>query len=202
MHWLTSSLEDYRQYQAKVDKIYYDHGAAFAYLQKEAAVPEVAFSLTGKLYLSGSGWLLLSVPNALVRGVFDALHEPGAELPLRSDGQLEAHISIMSPDELQTIGGAGKITERGHEYRYSLGQLKSVEPNSWSGVARVWYCTVSSPALENLRKSYGLEPRRNGYDLHITVAKRKARVLQNNEVSKAAEDLTAKELTAAANKAD
>ena len=29
-----------------------------------------------------SGWVLLSVPNALVRGCFAALDEPGVELPL------------------------------------------------------------------------------------------------------------------------
>jgi hypothetical protein len=49
-----------------------------------AARPELSYSLRGRLYASSSGWLLLSVPNALARGAFDALNEPGVELPPRT----------------------------------------------------------------------------------------------------------------------
>ena len=60
----------------------YAIGSAHLWLAKDAATPKAVYSLAGRLYLSKSGWLLLDVPAAFVRGLFDALHEPGAELPL------------------------------------------------------------------------------------------------------------------------
>lgn len=159
-------------------------GLQLGYLCKHAAVPEKANSLAGQLVLSDSGWLLLNVPNSLVRGAFLALNEPGIELPLR-DGLLKAHITVMDPEEIRAIGGAAKISERGKHFRYNLGSIYSVEPAGWTGVSKVWYLRVDSPELETLRKTYGLLPKRKGYDLHITVAVRKRGVLQNNSVSKA-----------------
>lgn len=140
---------------------------------KSAAVAEKSFSLTGILYLSQTGWLLLSVPNMFVRGAFDAIHEKAIELPLDENGRLNAHISVMSPDEVEEAGGADAITERGHQFSYSLGPLREVSPHDWRGVSKVWYITVDSPELRDLRRSYGLPPLRRGFDHHITVAIRK-----------------------------
>jgi hypothetical protein len=91
--------------------------------------------LSGRLYLSKSGWLLLSVPNALVRGVFDAMTATGAELPTMSafKGEaadkdlLNAHITVMTGDEVAQIG-ADKINERGHHFHYALGQVREFPP--------------------------------------------------------------------------
>lgn len=153
---------------------------------KAAAAPVVAHSLTGRLYLSHSGWLLLTVPNSLVRGAFDALHEAGAELPLKSSGVLKSHISVMRPDEVDKIGGPDKINERGHQFHYTLGPLKEVEPKGWDEMSRVWFIEVKSPELRKLRTSYGLSPLPNGdHEFHITVAVRRKRVLQANDVKKA-----------------
>ena len=154
-------------------------------LYKTAGVPEKTYSLSGELYLSNSGWLLLQVPNAVVRGVFTALDEPGVELPLDKQGNLNAHITVCDPDEVKSMGGFNKIKERGKHFYYSLGPIKTVTP-TWEGVSKVWYITVESPDIKKFRVSYGLSPTRKGYDLHITVAIRKTKVLQNNDVSKAA----------------
>lgn len=156
------------------------------HLVKAAGDPVKTFALSGELYLSDSGWLLLRVPNALVRGCFDALDEPGVELPRNSAGRLNAHISVMDADEVKACGGPDAITERGHHYRYSLGAIKSVDPGNWKGVSRVWYVAVDSPELRQLRKSYGLEPLRKGYDHHVTIGIRRTKILHENETSKAA----------------
>jgi len=147
--------------------------------------PVTSFGLRGRLYVTPGGWLMLSVPNAVVRGLYDALREPGAELWLH-DGKLNAHISVMHADEVTEIG-AENITERGHEFSYTLGQLKQVNPDM-PGYNAVWFVEVKSPELEQLRKSYGLSkrPRNNEYQFHITVARRKTSVLRPNDVSKAA----------------
>ena len=158
---------------------------------KSAGDAEAVYALTGRLYASQSGWILLSVPNNVVRGLFDAMQEPGISLPPGSNGgPFNAHISVMRSEEVEQIGGADKITERGHFFSYQLGQLKSVTPLGWDDVSKVWFVEVKSPELQALRKSYGLPalPNRNGTELqfHITVAVRKKNVLRPNETSKVA----------------
>lgn len=147
--------------------------------------PSVSYGLSGRLYVAGSGWLMLSVPNSVVRGLYDALNEPGAELWLH-EGKLSAHISVMDSDEVAEIG-AENISERGHEFSYTLGRLKKVNPDM-PGYNAVWFVEVKSPELEKLRKSYGLSkrPKNNEYEFHITVARRKSNVLQPGGVSKVA----------------
>lgn len=172
-----------------LDATYHDIGHAAAMLgEKCAADAVVVHSLSGRLYLSKGGWLLLSVPNALGRGAFDALRVTGAELPTRDtndpNAAYNAHVTVMSPDEIATFGGPDKITERGHDFHYSLGAVKEVNPTTWAGVSKVWYITVDSPELRNLRKSYGLTPTRKGEDMHITFAIKRTGVERNNDVSK------------------
>ena len=142
-------------------------------------------ALVGTLQLSRTGWLLVSVPNAIVRGAFDALQEPGIELP---PGQrLNAHISVMRPDEVESVGGPGAISERGHVYRYNLGEVREVVPAGWGDMSRVWFFEVRSRELEELRRSYGLSSQPK-YPFHLTIAVRRKHVLRTNEVRKQADD--------------
>lgn len=156
-------------------------------LVKTAGDPSIVYNLAGTLYLSSKGHILLGVPNALVRGVYAAMKEPGIELPPPgAGGHLEAHISVFSPSDLEKIGGAEKVTERGKQFTYTLGRIYAVEPDGWPGVAKVWYVKVHSPELQELRRSYGLSGLPNGgeYDFHITVAVRKRGVLGATEKAK------------------
>lgn len=174
----------------------YDIGQAIGLLHesrrfaKQAGDAEISYAMTGKLYLSQSGWLLLQVPNHIGRGTFDALTEPGIELPMNErTGHYNAHVSVMRPEEIASIpGGAGAITERGHHVSYTLGPLRTVRPSGWDEYERVWFIEVRSPDLEKLRKSYGLtaKPNKDKFDFHITVAVRKRHVLRGNDTSKAA----------------
>jgi hypothetical protein len=164
--------------------------AAYALGKAAASDPEPAYALAGPLYLSASGWVIVGVPNALVRGVFDAIVEPGVELPPPGpDGRLNAHVSVMSPDDVKLIGGPDRVTERGHQFRYTLGRLVSFEPTGWSGTSRVWALTVHSPDLQALRRSYGLSglPRNGEGMFHVTVARRREKVLGRNETGKGEE---------------
>jgi hypothetical protein len=148
---------------------------------------EVVYNLVGQLHLSPSGWLLLSVPNPLVRGVFAAMHEPGLELPPGpSGGPMNAHITVMRPEELTQIGGADLVTERGKQYHYTLGRLYAVAPTGFQDVAKAYVIRVHSPELQTLRRSYGLSslPNDGAYDFHITVGVVKRGVLGRNETGK------------------
>lgn len=162
----------------------YSIGHAVVLLKKAAAIADLS-ALSGKLYFSKNGWLLLSVPNAIGHGAFDALNEPGITMP--SD-PYNAHITVMSPDDIASIGGPNKISERGHEFDYNLGPVRSLTPDGQRDLARVWFIEVRSPALETLRKSYGLSatPRDGDYVFHITFAVRRKNVLYANPQSKTA----------------
>ena len=168
----------------------YSQGNAAGWLARQDKTAAAPYHLSGRLYLSKSGWLLLSVPNAFVRGLFDALTVPGAELPTdavwgmnNNEPALNAHISVMNSDEVEGIG-ADKINERGHHFHYALGPLKEITPKGDS-LSRVWIVQVSSPELSALRKGYGLTPLLNDdHPFHITVAVRRKNVLGNNTVSR------------------
>jgi len=154
---------------------------------KQAAAPELAYNLAGLLYLSQTGHLLLNVPNAFVRGVFAAMDELGIELPPSGpDGNLNAHVTVMTPDEVAVVGGGDRITERGKQYRYTLGRVYGIEPDGWPEMAKVWYVRVHSPDLQQLRRSYGLSslPRDGEGDFHVTCAVKRKGVLGRNETAK------------------
>ena len=170
----------------------YAHGNALGWLSRTDKQASVNQLLGGRLYLAKSGWLLLSVPNAFVRGLYDALVAPGAELPLAGTmnvpnvdaGVLNAHISVMTADEVKQVG-ADKINERGHMFHYGLGPVKEIPVTNIDGVSKVWIVQVASPQLAALRKSYGLSPLPKGdQPFHITIAARRKHVLGNNPVSK------------------
>jgi hypothetical protein len=170
----------------------YQSGNAHGWLVKSSQAAVNTHCLSGRLYVAKSGWLLLSVPNALVRGVFDALNAPGVELPLAGamnvpnvdKDLLNAHISVMTAAEVDAIG-AKNINERGHAFRYTLGPVKEVPVSNIDGVSKVWFIQVSSPELAALRKTYGLTPAlKNDEPFHITVAVRRRNVMRENDVSK------------------
>jgi len=181
-----SSLEDITQHPA------YHAGNALGWLYRGNKQAATNHLLSGRLYLAKSGWLLLSVPNALVRGVYDAMSAPGAELPAAGlmnvpnvpADLLNAHISVMTADEVKKVG-ADNINERGHMFGYSLGSMTEITPKNVDGISKIWAIQVSSPALSSLRKSYGLTPLINDdHAFHITVAVRRKHILGNNSVGK------------------
>jgi len=169
------------------DRAVYDLAQANVFLHKHASdAPAITHALSGELIASSSGWVLLSVPNALVRGAFAALDESGVELPPQHNGILNAHISVMRPEEVEQIGGIDKITERGKHFHYTLGPVMEVTPDGWNEMSRVWFIKIKSTELQDLRKSYGLSPRPNNneFDFHCTFAVRRKKVLQHNDVTK------------------
>jgi hypothetical protein len=127
------------------------------------------------------------VPNSFVRGAFEALQEPGVELPPSyEEGRLNAHISVFRREDIEQIGGPDNLKERGQIFRYTLGPMRVVTPAGWSDVSKCWLIEINAPELERLRKSYGLSPlpKNNQFKFHITVAVRKVGVLRANEVSR------------------
>lgn len=160
---------------------------AFLLGVKIAADPEVSYDLSGRLYVSASGWLLLAVPNNLARGLFSAINETGLELPPGPDVVFNAAVAVMQPEEVEALGGRDRITERGKSYRYTVGRFYVAEPTDWPEMSKVWSVRIHSPELQELRRSYGLSslPGDGAKDFHVPVAVRRRGVLGRNEKSKA-----------------
>ncbi len=142
--------------------------------------------MTGLLQVTNSGYLIIGVPTALVRGIFDAMNEPGISLPDSVDeGALRAGIVVMTPAELEQIGGSDHISERGKNFTYYLAGLKETQAVSWPGVSTCWHMKIKSPDLGKLRRSYGLPAKVEGDSaFSIVVAVRKTGVLTSNTTSK------------------
>jgi hypothetical protein len=182
LSWEPDYLRDHPAYAA---------GNALGWLYRGDKQAATNYPLTGRLYLSNSGWLMLSVPNALVRGVYDAMSEPGIELPTAAAWSvgdkkelLNAHISVMTADEVQQVG-SGNINERGHMFGYTLSGLKEITPRSNTPISKIWAIQVTAPNLAALRKSYGLSALPNNDEqFHITVAVRKRGILLDNGIAK------------------
>lgn len=145
--------------------------------------------LVGLLQLVGSGHLIVGVPMSLVRGLYDSIHEPGISLPTEVDGgPVRTGIVVMTPDELEQIGGADKVTERGKQFGYYFDKLVEAPAKGWAGVSACWHMRVTSPELTALRRSYGLASKLRGdCDFSIVVACRKVGVLATNATSKVVE---------------
>ena len=183
----TRSPEQIQQEDSFLTQQLYDHAHAHICLEKAGGAPVKVHALAGRLYLSSSGWLMMAVPNAIGQGAFDALDEPGVELPKDDNGRYSCHVSVMRPEEIAQIGGPDVLSERGHSYLYSLGPIKEVEPDNWSGVGKVYYLSISSPALSELRRSYGLSslPNEGKYEFHATFGIKRRNITRNSDVSKA-----------------
>lgn len=155
-------------------------------LEKRAAV-----KMTGLLQATSSGYLLVGVPAALARGIYDAMDEPGISFPAAVDGgALRAGIVVMTPKEIEQIGGADKITERGKQFPYNLGGLEEAPATNWPGVSVCWHLRIYAPELGKLRRTYGLPTKVEGdNDFSIVVACRKTGVLISNTTSKSVDPL-------------
>ena len=166
------------------------HQAVYDMGVKCAGDTHPAYNMAGMLFGKNSeehgSWVMLAVPNALVRGVFSAMQEPGIELPPSKDGKLVAHISVMRPEEIDLIGGLDKITERGDTFHYNLGKLVHCVPDGWKEMSDCWFLEAHSPELQDLRRSYGLSslPKNGEFKFHITVAVRRKGVLGRNSKGK------------------
>lgn len=164
----------------------FSFGQAHGYMNKKAEHTSV-HALAGRLQAGPNGNLELTVPSSLIKGVFDALDEPGAEFVVRNN-RTESAIKVMTKEEIDKLGGVSHITERGHSYHYTLGPI--VELPATGEYDKLWAISIKSDDLEDIRKSYGLETSPQ-LGFYIPVGCKKKRVTEDNSVSKLAGVYTA-----------
>ena len=159
----------------------FTYGQAHGYMNKNAEHTSV-HALAGRLQAGPNGNLELTVPSSLIKGVFDALDEPGAEFVVRNN-RTESAIKVMTKEEVDKIGGNSHISERGHSYHYTLGPI--VELPASGDYDKLWAISIKSNDLEDIRKSYGLEASPQ-LGFYIPVGCKKNKVTEDNKVSKLA----------------
>lgn len=150
-------------------------------LGKTAAEQEVSYDLVGQLQ-SSQNRIIVSVPNQWVRGYFSMIGEHGIELPT-VDGIFNAGIEVITADELQSLGGPDRITERGKQYAFSTGRLFVTEPG-WPDISKLWFVRIHSRELQLLRRSYGLSSLPSDAAFKVCVAVRRRGVLGRNDTGK------------------
>jgi len=159
----------------------FSFGQAHGLMNKNAEHTSV-HALAGRLQAGPSGNLELTVPSSLIKGVFDALDEPGAEFVVRNN-RTESAIKVMTKEEVDKLGGTSHITERGHSYHYTLGPI--VELPATGDYDKLWAISIKSNDLEDIRRSYGLETSPQ-LGFYIPVGCKKKKVTEDNKVSKLA----------------
>jgi hypothetical protein len=77
-----------------------------------------------------------------------------------------AHITVVYPEEVIQYG-IGSIEECGTTIEFTLKGCEIVVPPKWKTVSEVYFVAVDAPALDEIRRKYGLSKR--AYDFHITI---------------------------------
>lgn len=81
------------------------------------------------------------------------------------DKKVGSHISVIRSEE----GEGLDIEELGEEFSFHIKGFERVEPDGWEEVKEVFFLTVESKELEDLRKKYDLSPKIKDHEFHITV---------------------------------
>jgi len=131
-------------------------------------MPNKTVKLTGKLKQTSDGFVYLDVPDEILHGFYTILSGDVKKPPYFSKkfNKVGAHISVTNTDEL----GGQTVSEIGDEIEYTLYRMEQVNPDGWDEMKQVYFISVKSPELENLRQKYGLAKKKNGHEFHITIA--------------------------------
>ena len=150
--------------QAPVPQVHHQevpYAQALAYAQKNL-VHE------GTLVQQSDGYAYVKVDDRYIHDLFPLLHaEPDYKKPpyFRRKNAPGAHISVAYGDEHI------KLKEVGQRFSFSIKDIVIVSPKK--NVSYI-ILQVESPALEALRKSYGLGPKLQGHEFHISLAKKES----------------------------
>ena len=120
----------------------------------------------GTLTQDSEGFVYIDIPNDYVYKLFPMIGEKGfVEPPYFGPGQHGANISVIYANEAKENNI--KIKEDGQTIYFSPKACEVVKPGKWKEVDQVYIITVDAPALNKLRKRYGL--RDAAYPFHITI---------------------------------
>lgn len=121
----------------------------------------------GTLMQDRRGFVYVDIPNDFVHKLFPMIDEKGFVEPpyFGAPGLYGAHISVIYAKEAND--NYIKIKETGQTIYFSPKACQVVKPSKWPDVDEVYIITVEAPALNKLRKRYGL--REAAHPFHITI---------------------------------
>lgn len=131
-----------------------------------ASYAEQRLPKDGVLVQNADGYAYIKVDDAYIHDLFPKLHaDPGYQKPpyFRRKDAPGAHISVVYANERV------KLREVGKRYSFSLNDLVVVQGKNKNSYIIL---QVDAPELEELRKSYGLKPKLQGHEFHITIGKK------------------------------
>jgi hypothetical protein len=134
-----------------------------------ALIVQYGVPLLGKLEIDrkkGNEWGKLAVNDVLRDTIFKALNlQDTYKKPKYS-----AHISVFDADEVAQL--PKKMDEEGQEFVFFMKDIATCDPDNWEEVDDLYFVTVESEQLEQLRASYGFTPLMNEgkHPFHITLA--------------------------------
>ncbi len=125
----------------------------------------------GQLCIKGNGFTYLDVNNRFVAELMEGLPVEGAFTAISTNAKrMGAHISVIYEDEM--IGKEiWTLSEAGQWFTFEVRALRYVDRKAAGGRERLWLLAAWAPGLERLRRSYGLRPKLQGHDFHITLGK-------------------------------
>lgn len=129
------------------------------------------FEQRGVLKQKENGYLYLEVSRNFVAEALLYIYAPGKLVPpshYTSKHGIGAHISVMYEDEL-IDNEIWEIHELGEVYTFTVLELRTVKLYKDNSVQKLWLLAVDAPELELLRINYGLKPKLNNHDFHITI---------------------------------
>ena len=120
-------------------------------------------TLTAELKQDENGFVYLDISDEYVYSLYKSCGEPGMELPpYFGEGRAGAHVTAIP--EFHGL----RPEDIGKKFSFRIVSADSIRPDGWKGVDQVSFLTLSCPQLEKFRTSYGLSPKIDGHDFHLT----------------------------------
>lgn len=128
----------------------------------------------GKLKVKGNGFVYLDVDDMYIEDLAPALPVQSEFKPLSTGGKkMGAHISVIHEDEMISKQ-IWDLAEAGESFLFEVKELRYVDRKQADGLSRLWLLAVDAPGLQRLRTQYGLKPKLQNHDFHITLGSEKA----------------------------
>ncbi|MBA3603653.1 MAG: hypothetical protein H0W50_08440 [Parachlamydiaceae bacterium] len=127
----------------------------------------------GQLCIKNNGFAYVNVNNEFIESIAPLLPIEGNFNPLVTSAKaMGAHISVFYEDEM--IGHKiWLLEEAGEWFKFEVKEIRYLERKTSNGKTRLWLIAVDAPALQRLRTHYGLKPKLQGHDFHITIGTEK-----------------------------
>lgn len=143
--------------------------------------------LAGILKQDARGFIYLDVANEYITSIMPFFNDPAVDLPPFFHGEFQdgAHIAIATPEEEKKLFSPLPI---GEALSFSVTGCFRATITYDIDNKYIWYLTVSSDELSDLRKSIGLSSLPNGESFYITLAYKKTFLSLNDLITDASQN--------------